>query len=42
VLVGDPGRAYLPPDLERVASYRVRTTREIEDREVKPSAVFTL
>jgi predicted nicotinamide N-methyase len=41
VLVGDPGRTYLPPDLTRLASYRVRTTREIEDAEVKASAVYT-
>jgi predicted nicotinamide N-methyase len=41
VLIGDPGRAYLPRDLERLASYRVRTNREIEDAEIKESAVFT-
>ncbi len=41
VLVGDPGRKYLPPDLERLAAYRVRTSRELEDAEVKESAVFT-
>jgi predicted nicotinamide N-methyase len=41
VLIGDPGRKYLPRDLERVASYQVRTSREIEDAEVKDSAVFT-
>jgi predicted nicotinamide N-methyase len=42
VLLGDPGRAYLPRDLERLASYRVRTSREIEDAETKESAVFTI
>jgi predicted nicotinamide N-methyase len=42
VLVGDPGRTYLPPGLERLATYRVRTTREIEDSEIKESGVFTL
>jgi predicted nicotinamide N-methyase len=42
VLVGDPGRAYLPPDLVLVATYQVRTTREIEEAVVKPSSVFTL
>jgi predicted nicotinamide N-methyase len=41
VLLGDPGRKYLPPDLVRLASYQVRTTREIEDSEVKESGVFT-
>ncbi len=42
VLVGDPGRRYLPPGLERLAVYRVRTSREIEDADAKESAVFTL
>jgi predicted nicotinamide N-methyase len=42
VLVGDPGRTYLPPGLERLATYRVRTSREIEDAEIKESAVFTV
>lgn len=41
VLVGDPGRRYLPPGLERLAVYHVRTSREIEDAETKESAVFT-
>jgi predicted nicotinamide N-methyase len=40
VLIGDPGRKYLPPDLVRVASYRVRTSRELENAEIKDSAVF--
>jgi predicted nicotinamide N-methyase len=42
VLLGDPGRAYLPPGLELLASYDVRTTREIDDAEVRASSVFTL
>jgi predicted nicotinamide N-methyase len=41
VLLGDPGRTYLPASLERLASYRVRTSRELEDAETKESAVFT-
>jgi predicted nicotinamide N-methyase len=41
VLLGDPGRTYLPAGLERLASYRVRTSRELEDAEIKESAVFT-
>jgi predicted nicotinamide N-methyase len=41
VLVGDPGRAYLPPGLDRLATYRVRTSRELENAEVKESAVYT-
>jgi predicted nicotinamide N-methyase len=42
VLIGDPGRAYLPADLSLLATYRVTTSRELEDAEVKPSAVYTL
>jgi predicted nicotinamide N-methyase len=41
VLIGDPGRTYLPPDLERLAVYRVRTSLELEDTDTKESAVFT-
>jgi predicted nicotinamide N-methyase len=42
VLIGDPGRAYLPSDLARLATYQVSTSRELEDAEVKPSAVYAL
>ena len=41
VLLGDPGRKYLPPGIERLATYRVRTSREIEEAEIKESGVFT-
>ena len=41
VLIGDPGRTYLPhAGLERLAEYRVSTTRELEDQEVKRTAVY--
>jgi predicted nicotinamide N-methyase len=42
VLIGDPGRTYQPSGLQRLASYEVRTSRELEASEVKRSAVFTL
>jgi predicted nicotinamide N-methyase len=43
VLIGDPGRAYLPREgLEPLAVYEVETTRELEDREVRRTAVFAL
>jgi predicted nicotinamide N-methyase len=43
VLVGDPGRAYLPTDaLVELASYDVRTTTELEDRAQKAARVFAL
>ena len=42
VLLGDPGRAYLPPGLDRLASYRLRTSREIEDAELTDAAVYTI
>jgi predicted nicotinamide N-methyase len=41
VLIGDPGRTYLPAGLERLASYSIHTTRELEDSTVKESAVLT-
>ena len=32
VWIADPGRAYLPPNgLERFGTYRIETTRELED-----------
>jgi predicted nicotinamide N-methyase len=43
VLIGDPGRAFLPKaGLEELAEYRVPTTREIEDTEIKRTKVFRL
>jgi len=41
VLVGDPGRAYLPKDrLEFCAVYEVPVTRALEDSEVKKTIVW--
>ncbi|MFT4003676.1 MAG: methyltransferase [Rhizobium sp.] len=41
VLVGDPGRAYLPKDcLEKRATYQVPVTRALEDSEVKKTTVW--
>lgn len=43
VLVGDPQRSYFPTDrFERVASYSVPVTRELEDAEIKKTAVWRL
>ena len=43
VLIGDPGRSYFPRSgLVKLAEYQVPTTRELEDSEVKRSAVWTL
>lgn len=43
VLIGDPGRTYFPRDgLTFLAEYRVPTTRELEDQEIKRSAVWAL
>lgn len=43
VLIGDPGRSYLPRDkLRRVAEYSVPVTRELEDAEIKKTAVWEL
>jgi len=41
VLVGDPGRSYLPKDcLEPLASYEVPVTRALEDAEIKKTTVW--
>lgn len=43
VLVGDPGRSYLPKDkLVALAHYSVPVTRDLEDAEIKKTAVWTL
>jgi predicted nicotinamide N-methyase len=42
VLLGDPGRSYFPKaGLVKLAEYSVPTTRELEDAEVKRTAVWT-
>ncbi len=41
VLIGDPGRAYLPRErLDRIAEYSVPVTRELEDSEIKRTGVY--
>jgi predicted nicotinamide N-methyase len=40
VLVGDPGRTYLPKGLEKITAYAVRTTRELEDTDVRNACVW--
>ena len=41
VLVGDPGRRYLPVDeLVELAAYEVRTSTELEDLDHKTGRVF--
>ena len=43
VLIGDPGRSYFPREgLEKLAEYQVPTSRELEDMEVKKTAVWRL
>lgn len=43
VLIGDPGRSYLPKDrLEELASYQVPVTRTLEDADIKRSSVWRL
>ena len=40
-LIGDPGRSYFPKTgVERLALYRVQTTRELEDREIRETGVY--
>ena len=43
VLLGDPGRSYLPKQrLEQLAEYSVPTTRALEDAEIKRTSVWAL
>ncbi len=41
VLIGDPGRTYLPKDrLQKLVSYAVKTSRELEDTDVRNTSVW--
>jgi predicted nicotinamide N-methyase len=43
VLIGDPGRSYLPKDrLHALASYSVPVTRDLEDMDIKHTTVWEL
>jgi predicted nicotinamide N-methyase len=43
VLIGDPGRSYLPKDkLRKLTEYQVPVTRDLEDAEIKNTAVWVL
>ena len=43
IFIGDPGRSYLPRDqLEKLAEYNVPVTRDLEDADIKKTAVWQL
>ncbi|HEY4264856.1 MAG TPA: methyltransferase [Micropepsaceae bacterium] len=43
VLIGDPGRNYFPGHgIERLATYPVPTTRDLENRELRETSVYRL
>jgi predicted nicotinamide N-methyase len=43
VLLGDPGRSYFPKaGVEKLVAFRVETTRELEDRDIRDTAVYRL
>ena len=43
VLIGDPGRSYLPKQqLRLLATYQVPVTRELEDQDIKSTSVWQL
>jgi predicted nicotinamide N-methyase len=43
VLIGDPGRSYLPREkLNQIAAYSVPVSRDLEDMEIKKTAVWRL
>lgn len=42
-LLGDPGRNYFPKNgVEKLANYKVQTTRDLEDREIRETGVYRL
>ena len=43
VLAGDPGRNYFPKSgMQKLAEYKVQTTRDLEDREIRDTGVYAL
>lgn len=43
VLMGDPGRSYFPKGgVEKLTTYNVQTTRDLEDREIRSTSVYRL
>jgi predicted nicotinamide N-methyase len=43
VLLGDPGRSYFPASgVEKLVTYNVQTTRDLEDREIRATSVYAL
>ena len=43
VMMGDPGRTYFPKQgVEKLATYNVQTTRDLEDREIRETSVYRL
>jgi predicted nicotinamide N-methyase len=43
VILGDPGRNYFPGSgLEKLATYDVPTTRDLEDRDIRQTSVYRL
>lgn len=42
-MLGDPGRTYFPKQgVEKLATYTVQTSRDLEDREIRETAVYRL
>jgi predicted nicotinamide N-methyase len=41
VLLGDPGRSYFPKSgVEKLCTFNVQTTRDLEDREIRETSVY--
>jgi predicted nicotinamide N-methyase len=41
IFLGDPGRSYFPKEgVEKLATYSVPTSRELEDREIRETSVY--
>jgi len=43
VLLGDPGRSYFPKaGTEKLCTYQVPTSRDLEDRDMRETSVYRL
>ena len=43
VLLGDPGRSYFPGGgVEKLTTYAVPTTRDLEDRDMRETSIYRL
>lgn len=42
ILMGDPGRAYLPDGMKEIAAYDISTSLELEDRDIRHTLIILI